>query len=154
MYDPELRRFALTLHYYSPRAYNFVREKLDKCLPHAKTLSKWYRSVNGEPGINSESLQVIKRQVDNSSCQLVGALMFDEMGINYQKPEYVLGSIVGYVDFGKDFESERSESFLAKEALVFCVICINQKWKVPIAYFLTRGTSAETKANLVNQCLI
>jgi len=40
LYDPELRRFALTLHYYSPRAYNYVRRKMNKCLPHPKTLSK------------------------------------------------------------------------------------------------------------------
>lgn len=63
MYDPELRRFALTLHYYSPRAYNYVRGKLNKCLPHVKTLPKWYTSVNCEPGINSESLTLIKQRV-------------------------------------------------------------------------------------------
>lgn len=81
LYDPELRRFALTLHYYSPRGYNYVREKFNKCLPQAKTLSKWYTSINCEPGINFESLTLIKQRVQNSTYQLVGALMFDKMAI-------------------------------------------------------------------------
>jgi len=47
-YSPELRSFALTLHYYSPRAYKFVRSKFDTCLPHTKTICKWYKSIHIE----------------------------------------------------------------------------------------------------------
>lgn len=32
-YSPEMRQFALTLHYYSPTAYEFVREVFIFCLP-------------------------------------------------------------------------------------------------------------------------
>lgn len=39
-YSPALRTFALTLHYYSPRAYSYVRDTFDSCLPHSKTLCK------------------------------------------------------------------------------------------------------------------
>lgn len=127
MYEPELRRFALTLHYYSPRAYNYVRKKLNNCLPHAKTLTKWYTSVNCEPG---ESLTLIKQHVKNSSYQLIGTLMFDEMAIR-QQLEYVSGTICGHVDFGSSIETDGT--LLAKEVLVFCVMCLNEKWKVPIA---------------------
>lgn len=142
LYDPELRRFALTLHYYSPRAYNYVRKKLNKCLPHAKTLSKWYTSVNCEPGINSESLTLIKQRVKNSAYKLIGTLMFDEMAIR-QQLEYVSGTICGHVDFGNSIETDGT--LLAKEVLVFCVVCLNEKWKVPIAYYLMHGLSAEKK---------
>lgn len=34
------------------------------------------------------------------------------------------------------------------------MVCLNEKWKVPIAYFLMHGICAEKKANLINQCLI
>lgn len=125
MYNAVLKRFALTLHYYSPRAYNFIRQKLDNCLPHPKTLSKWYLSVNGEPGINSESLQVIQRKVQNSAYPLVGALIFDEMAI-HQKDDYVSGSVSGLIDFGKDMKDNDSDLSIAKEALAFCVVCYNQ----------------------------
>lgn len=33
-YPPELRSFAITLHFYSPKAYNFVRKKFNLALPH------------------------------------------------------------------------------------------------------------------------
>lgn len=39
-YDEDVRAFALTLHFYSPRAYNYVREKFDKHLPHVATIRK------------------------------------------------------------------------------------------------------------------
>lgn len=60
MYTAELRQFALSLHYYSPKAYNYIRYKFYNSLPHSKTISRWYRSVHGEPGIISEVLQAIK----------------------------------------------------------------------------------------------
>lgn len=120
LYAPELRRFALTLHYYSPRAYNYVRKKLNNCLPYTKTLSIWYTSMHGELGINSESLQIIKHRVENSSCQLIRALMFDEMAIR-QHMDYSSGIICGFVDFSDNVESD--SALLAKEVLVFCMVC-------------------------------
>ena len=33
-YSPELRAFTLTLHFYSPRAYKYVRKMFNTCLPH------------------------------------------------------------------------------------------------------------------------
>lgn len=48
-YPPRLRSFAVTVHYYSPRAYEFVREPFLNVLPHPKTISAWYRSMNGIP---------------------------------------------------------------------------------------------------------
>lgn len=39
-YEPQLRVLALTLHYYSPRAYEYVRRHFDLCLPRTKT--KWF----------------------------------------------------------------------------------------------------------------
>ena len=40
VFPSELRSFAITLHYYNEKAYNYVREIFIKCLPHPKTLSK------------------------------------------------------------------------------------------------------------------
>ncbi|KAH8031331.1 hypothetical protein HPB51_016223 [Rhipicephalus microplus] len=40
MYPPELRAFALTLHYYSAAAYEYVRSKFNNALPSQRTLPK------------------------------------------------------------------------------------------------------------------
>ncbi|XP_008183700.1 uncharacterized protein LOC103309607 [Acyrthosiphon pisum] len=45
---PELRKFAVTLQYYSPRAYTYVRKTFKNLLPHPRTLRKWYTVVNGK----------------------------------------------------------------------------------------------------------
>lgn len=66
----------------------------------------------------------------------------------HQQIEYISGTICGHVDFGNSIETDRT--LLAKEVLVFCVVCLNKKWKVPIAYFLIyihflHGMNAEKK---------
>ena len=80
-YPPELRAFALTLIFYSAKAYNFVRETFDLCLPHAKTLTKCYRSVNGNPRFSAEALDAVKRRSEASGKDVLCALVIDEMAI-------------------------------------------------------------------------
>ncbi|CAL1278929.1 unnamed protein product [Larinioides sclopetarius] len=50
-YSPELRSFALTLNFYSPRAYDYVRSTFGLSLPHPKTLSRWYQHIEAAPGL-------------------------------------------------------------------------------------------------------
>ena len=50
-YKDALREFALSLHFQSPKAYNYVRHKFYNSLPHPKTISQWYQSVDEEPAI-------------------------------------------------------------------------------------------------------
>lgn len=47
-YPQELRVFALTLHFYSSTAYNYVRKTFAMSLPHPKILQKWYQAVDGQ----------------------------------------------------------------------------------------------------------
>lgn len=39
-YSVDLRKFALTLNFYSPKAYEFVRNEFNCVLPHSRTLGK------------------------------------------------------------------------------------------------------------------
>nr|CAH7721060.1 unnamed protein product [Callosobruchus chinensis] len=87
-YDPALRSFALTLSFYSPRAYNFVRSTFNKSLPHLSTISKWYRSVDGSPGFTQEALLALKLKNDYALSQkelVYCNLVLDEMSIRRQK---------------------------------------------------------------------
>lgn len=149
-YKPALRQFALSLYFYSPKAYNYVRYKFYNSLPHLKTVSRWYQSVHGEPGIITEALEAIKRRANSVSYKLVGTLVFDEIAIR-QHVDYYKGKMVGYVDCGAFIEC--NIALIAKEALVYCVTCMNDTWKMPIAYFLLNGINAERKKGLTLQCL-
>ncbi|XP_028172130.1 uncharacterized protein LOC114361333 [Ostrinia furnacalis] len=62
-YTPAVKKFCLTLNYYSPKAYNYVRQTFNTCLPHLKTLSKWYGHIKGDPGFTEESFQVEMRRI-------------------------------------------------------------------------------------------
>ncbi|TGZ52334.1 THAP domain-containing protein, partial [Temnothorax longispinosus] len=75
-YNPQLRVFALTLHYYSPRAYEYVRRHFNLCLPHTKTISSWYKTINGNTGISTEALESIKNRVQNTNYTLCGSTSF------------------------------------------------------------------------------
>jgi len=149
-YSSELRRFAITLHYYSPRAYSYVRQKFHTCLPHAKTISKWYKSVDGKPGFNMEALETISKHVKSVDYVPFGALIFYEMSIR-QHVEFNGTKFCGYVDLGPNVETDNTN--VAKDALFFLVNALNACWKIPVGYFLIASINAEQKTNLVLQAL-
>lgn len=80
----ELQKFALTLHYYSPSAYLYLRQIFSKALPDISTVRKWYSTTDGLPEITKESLQAISLKVNkikNNGKQLYECLIMDEMSI-------------------------------------------------------------------------
>jgi len=99
---PELRSFALSLHFYSPAAYKYVRQTFNKCLPHPSTLRKWYSSVDGSPGFTSESLNAVKSKVKEmqlNNKKLFCGLIMDEMSI-MEDVHYNGERLQGYINFG------------------------------------------------------
>jgi hypothetical protein len=152
-FPPQLRSFALTLHFYSPNAYNYVRKTFGNCLPHPSTLRKWLATVDGSPGYTAESLSAIKMQVDKmrqNEKDLICGLIMDEMCIK-KHVQWDGRKYIGLVDVGTNIDTDALPE--AKEALVFLLVALNSQWKIPIAYFLLDGLSAVEKANLVNGCL-
>ncbi|RVE40704.1 hypothetical protein evm_014645 [Chilo suppressalis] len=150
-YPPALRTFACTLHFYSPKAYQYVRKKFQTCLPHPRTIRKWYESIDAQPGFTKESLEAIKLKADNTKYRLICNLVMDEMAIR-QRVEWDGKEMHGYVDICKS-GTESDSLPIAKEALVFLLTAINGAWKVPVGYFLVDGVSGQQRANLVIQCL-
>ena len=60
-YDDEIKKFALTLNFYSPRAYEYVRSIF--CLPHSSSLTEWTSSVKCEPGIFIDVLKSLSSRI-------------------------------------------------------------------------------------------
>lgn len=152
-YAQELRVFALTLHFYSSTAYNYVRKTFAKSLPHPKTLQKWYQAVDGSPGYTQESLRALKlkaKECKDTGKPLVCSLIMDEMAIK-KHVEWNGKKQVGYINYGVDMDSDALPE--ATEAIVFLVVAVNCRWKLPVAYFLITRLNASEKANLVKGCL-
>lgn len=149
-YNPTLRSFALTLSFFSPRAYQFVRNTFNKSLPHLGTISKWYRSINGSAGFTEEALAALTLRQRTSSHPIFCNLVMDEMSIRRQI-EWTGTKFTGYVDIGTNLDGDSLPE--AREVLVFMVVCLNGSWKVPVGYFLLDGLSATEKSELVKRCL-
>ena len=49
-YPSELQSFALTLKFYSTKAYDYVHDKLNLALPiYPNTIQTWYNPMDGDP---------------------------------------------------------------------------------------------------------
>lgn len=76
-YSPALRSFALTLQFYFPKAYNYVRKTWDKLLPSPSTIRQWYRVIDGSPGFTKEALKAIALRSQDLKAVVVN-LVLDE----------------------------------------------------------------------------
>lgn len=172
-FEPELRQFALTLRFYSPQAYKYVREKWGKLLPHPGSLRKWICSVNLQPGFNKEVFDFLKKRHElNGNEKLLCNLVVDEMS-SRQKLDIKKGKKYGCVNLsipdekGETMDSDDEEKIsdtddeergelppLAKNAFVFLLVALNSSWKVPIAYFFVDTLNGTEKACLLKQALI
>ena len=83
-YSEEMRSFAMTLQFYSAKAYEFVRKAFDLALPHQAHIRKWYGKVSAEPGLTEQAFDAIEQRVAEANVlgkKVVLSLMLDEMAI-------------------------------------------------------------------------
>lgn len=149
-----MRTFALTLHFYSPRGYKYVRSIFNKNLPAVSTLRKWYSVIDGKPGLSLEAFETLKRLAHKSNqdgTEILAVLIQDEIAIRQQEEfDEHNGEKTGFVNFGTDGNNKT----YAKEALVFLVSGVNKSFKIPVAYFLIDGLKAEERAALAQEVIL
>lgn len=147
-YSLELRKFAVTLNFYSPKAYQFVRREFNFILPCPHTLIKWYTHVNAEPGFTKKALNTLVLACKNTPTPIYCALMMDEISIR-KHLDFNNNKYFGFVDFGSEIQSDSVDQ--ATECLVFMVVAINLSWKLPVGYFLCNHLNSDQKTNLVRR---
>lgn len=76
-YSEEIKQFAISLHFYSPKAYKFIRKSLH--LPNPSTIRSWASSIDCEPGFLSNVIEHLQNTLedDNKDC----IILVDEMAI-------------------------------------------------------------------------
>ena len=149
-YSKELKSFAMTLQYYSAKAYNLVRTTFDLALPHPSVIRRWYGKIPAEPGFTGVVFEAIRANVHASASPVICSLMIDEMAIR-EHVQWDGKRYVGFVDLGTHHEYD-DISPTAKNALVFMAVCVNGSWKAPLGYFFVAGLTGEV-ANLVKICI-
>lgn len=150
-YSPQVRSFALSLHFYSPKAYRYVREKFNNKLLSVSTIKSWYRVVDGSPGFTDESLKAIELRYKEKSG--IVNLVLDEMSIKneiiYDKKKFHGGISFGTVHNFDSAYSDNDNLITAKNALVLMAVFMNESWRIPIGYFLIRSLNSEERANIL-----
>jgi hypothetical protein len=149
-YSEELKSFAVSFHFYSVQAYEYVRKFL--CLPHPDTLRRWTSSHDVEPGFMSDVLTGLKDQLQNDQNMKDVAVMFDAMSIRKQVIfDSKRQSYAGYVNHGH--LQVASSDALASESLAFLVVGLKKFFKVPFGYFLIDKIDAKQQAQLVKDAI-
>ena len=149
-YSQETKQFAMTLHYYSPKAYDFARKVL--LLPHPSSIRSWAASVDCEPGFLCDVITSIGVMAQKKTFLSDVVLIVDAMAIykgTWWDPKQ--GCYAGQVDYGTAMPEASDD--LATEALVFLISGIKGHWKHPIAYFLHNKISAGVQTQLIRDCI-
>ena len=150
-YSKETKQFAMTLHYYSPKGYDFVQTILN--LPHPSSIHTWAASVDCKPGYLMNVIHCLGEQVKKNSWMSDVALIVDAMALHKMTVwDDASKCYVGLVDYGTAMpEPETTE---ATEALVFMVVGLTGHWKHPIAYVLQDKCSADVQMQLIKDCIV
>ena len=70
----------MTLHYYSPKAYEFVCQRLK--LPHTSRIQSWAASVNSEQGHLTDVIKLIGLAAKTDHSMTDAVLVVDVMAIH------------------------------------------------------------------------
>lgn len=155
-YDTRIRTFALTLHFYSPRGYRYVRSVFKNTLPSISTIRKWYSVIDGTPGFSTEAFAALKlkaSEANQNGNEILGCIILDEMAIRkHEEYDAHNHKKIGQVNFGTNIVDKETE--FAKDALVYMVTGINENFKIPVAYFLISGLKANEKAALTKEVIL
>lgn len=149
-YSENFKKFAVTLHYYSPQAYRFLASKFP--MPSKATIRNWIQVVDAWPGFTMESLQYLKTTyADASEEERLCSIMMDGMSIRKKcELDQKSGKLIGYVNFGQSQSPEDCDDVpLATDALVLMAVGVAGHWKLPVGYFLNNGCSGEVLQTII-----
>lgn len=141
-----------------------MRLFFNKHLPSTRTLRYWYTSVDGSPGINLSSLDILHEKAalhqEEKHYPLHVALMTDEMSIRKdlswcsEKNSFIgfstMSSSPQYIQKNRSQQSGMQPD-LAKNAVVFMVVGFD--FKIPVAYHLVAGIESADRAELTREVI-
>jgi len=147
-YSEEQRQFATTLHYYSPKAYEYCRKQLP--LPAPSTLRRWVSTIDSRPGFSEQVFAFLRERVEKEAWQYKScSVMIDGMSIRKHIDwDPVQQKMVGFTDLGAGSLDSDSQPE-ATEALVIMAVGLTGHWKITLGYFLITGISATVQAQLL-----
>ena len=150
-HSDEAKKFALTLNFYSARAYDFVRKVFT--LPDPRSLCVWTSSVQCEPGFFDDVFEHLGKSIEKDPLNADTTLFVDAMGIQQcQGWNKYQDKINGFTNCGEGVVLDDPDE-VASDALVFLLVGMRQHWKYPTGFALCNKIKAEHLYCLISKCL-
>ena len=141
-YSDSIKQFAVSLHFYSPRAYEYVRKFLH--LPCSATIRAWAAAIQCEPGFLTDVIEHLQNTLKDDEKDCI--LLVDEMAIKKEVIWDVKNKkFAGHTDYGPTLAEEPDS--IATNALVVMAVGLKRPWFHPIAYFLV------DQAQIINEAI-
>ncbi|KYN12118.1 THAP domain-containing protein 9, partial [Trachymyrmex cornetzi] len=131
-------------------------------LPHLSTVRKWHAGIDIKSGICEAALEILTEKhvkANNTGKKLLCSMMVDDIAIR-KHVRWNGKKFTGFVTYNKsnmkNVKTNRQRSKLsnrAVEAMVIMVVCLNENWKIPVAYHFINGLNGEDRANIILECL-
>lgn len=157
-YSEKIRQFCMGIEYCSPAAYRYVRKVFHNHLPAPETMRRWYKSINGDPGITTESLNILQQKAEamaKDGKKLLLALMCDEVAIKksveWNESESKFSGFASCENRCKNRNEKEDHLDIAKDVLVYMVV--GADFKIPVAYFPLCGLRSLERAALTQDVI-
>nr|XP_060619490.1 DNA transposase THAP9 isoform X2 [Anolis sagrei ordinatus] len=152
-YPTVTRNFAVSLHLFSAKAYEFMKKTFQ--LPETATLHTWLSNSDCKPGFSEQAFNALAErsqpaQQTCKKCSLLIGTMPLEKRIYYDPSTRRLQ---GLVDFGAG-SYDADEILAAGEALLFVAVGFQHQWVVPLGYFLLATPRGDIQAQLLRHCIL
>lgn len=128
------------------------------------------KKVDGSPGFTRSAIPIIKKKIEEAASKgkkLKFSLQVDGVHLRSKYTVDKMGKTSGKEDFGnltvpskeqKSTENaEDANDFdpqsIAKDSLTFLINCVNERWKMPVAYFLIHKLDSTDQAFLIEEVI-
>ncbi|XP_053242478.1 DNA transposase THAP9 isoform X1 [Podarcis raffonei] len=152
-YPAATRNFAVSLHLFSAKAYEFVKKTFQ--LPEATTLCTWLSNLDYKPGFSQQAFDALaeRSQAGEKTFKLCSLLMGSIPLERRSHYDPSTGHLHGLMDFGAG-KYDADEVSAAGEALLFVAVGFQGRWIVPVGYFLLATLRGDIQAQLLCHCIL
>ncbi|KAJ7344693.1 hypothetical protein JRQ81_000643 [Phrynocephalus forsythii] len=151
-YPAATRNFAVSLHLFSAKAYEFMKKTFQ--LPESATLHTWLSNSEYRPGFSQQAFDALAETSQageqTTLCSLLVGTMPLERRLYYDPPT---GSLQGFMNFGAG-NYDADEVLAAGEALLFVAVGFQGQWIVPLGYFFLATLRGDVQAQLLRHCIL
>lgn len=151
----------MTLHFYSPKAYDYIRSTFDNHLPAARTLRAWYSSADCSAGFTASAFSALHERAKDYKAngkEFRIGIILDDMYMRQQSQfDISKKEFLGHDTYGNKIanvsSNEKICTPLSTQVLVLMVTGIDIEFKITMGYFFHTDLSGEEQAALLDEAL-